>query len=95
LSFWEGQGSGKLFLSSFLDERLQVNERENPLVDCFVIEQPMDTADIVNNLRKIDRKEDFVNRESTLLLRIKEMQIKSGTGKNKTFTGGKRRLISH
>jgi hypothetical protein len=47
----------------------------------------MDYADIVNYLIEIGRKEDFENRESTLLLRMKEMGIKIGTGKNETFTG--------
>jgi hypothetical protein len=36
----------------------------------------MDRADTVNNLIEIGRKKDFEKRESTSLLRIKEMGIK-------------------
>jgi hypothetical protein len=39
-------------------------------------------------------KEDFENRESTSLLRMKEMGIQIGTAKNETFTGHKRRLFN-
>jgi RNA polymerase-interacting CarD/CdnL/TRCF family regulator len=56
--------------------------------------QPMDRADIVNNLKKIDKKEDFENRESTLMFRIKEMGSEIGTAKNETFTECERRLIN-
>lgn len=57
---------------------VQGNERADRSADWTVIkkEQPIDCAVIMNNLRKIDRKEDIENREWTPLLRIKVMGIK-------------------
>jgi hypothetical protein len=43
---------------------------------------------------EIGRKEDLENRESTSLLRMKEMGIKIGTAKNEPFTGHQRKHIN-
>jgi hypothetical protein len=56
--------------------------------------QRMDCADIVNYLRDIGRKEDFENRESTTLLKMKEVGIKISIAINKTFTNRKRTLVN-
>jgi hypothetical protein len=57
------------------------NDRADKLADCGDGLQ-MDRADIVYNLMEIGRKEDFENRESALLLWMKEMGIKIGTARN-------------
>jgi hypothetical protein len=49
--------------------------------------QPIDRPDIVNNIRDIGRKEDFENRGSTSLLRMKEMGSKIDTAKSELSTG--------
>jgi hypothetical protein len=56
--------------------------------------QQMNRAEIVNNLKEIDRMEHFDNRELTSLLYIKEMEIKTGAPKNVSLTGCKRRYIT-
>jgi hypothetical protein len=72
------------------------NERVDRLADCPVIEgvQPMELVDIVNDPREISMEEQFVNRESASLLRMKEIEKTIGTSKNQTFPGRQRRHIN-
>jgi hypothetical protein len=75
LSLWEGQVSAKLHSSLFLDMLVlrKTKERIDWQTALFIRDgQPMDCADIVNNLMEIGRKEDFEKRESTSLLRMKD-----------------------
>jgi hypothetical protein len=48
--------------------------------------QAMDSADIINNLIDIGKKEDFENRVD-IIARMKEMEITIGPAKNEPFTG--------
>jgi hypothetical protein len=45
----------------------------------------MDSIDIVKNLREIDIMEDFESKESTLLVSMKEMEIKIDMAKNRLY----------
>jgi hypothetical protein len=45
--------------------------------------QPMDWANIINNLMEIDKMEDIENIESTLLFKLNDLGIKINTAKNK------------
>jgi hypothetical protein len=47
--------------------------------------QPVDRADIVKDLRKLCRVEEFEGSESTSLERMRELGVTIGTARNDTF----------
>jgi hypothetical protein len=71
------------------------NERADRLASLATIAngQPMYCADIIA-LREICKGEDFEGSESTSLVRMNELGVKTGMAKNETYTRNMRGLVN-
>ena len=72
------------------------NERADRLASNASIEegQPMDHADVTNNLRDVGRSEDFEGNDSLSLHRMKELGVRIGMARTKSHAGRRRRLVN-
>ena len=65
------------------------NERADSLASSAILTagQPMDRADIINNLRDMGRTEDFEGNVSSSLSRMRELGVKIGIARTERYSG--------